>query len=546
MRTSRYSFLTVFALCVLGTASFVNTANGAQISYGVDRASNLYIIDYVNGSTTAIGALGVAQTSAFTINQTIGNAFASPGGGWGNAQDTTGCLYGVNLTSGAATQIGCDPDLAGLDPFSDFAFHSDGTMYALRLAFYSVPQDLDMYLCTIDLTTGAVTDIGSVNDWCEGNSLAFVSDVLYRWDSCSGLSTLNLTTAEPSTIGHGEFVGFPITLYYPKIPAMAARQDGTLYGIVTSNSQGPPSGSLYYYLATIDPASGDVTYVATLPSGMQNIAFSGTVADGCPANSDKTEPGLCGCGVAETDSDSDGIPDCVDLCSSDPLKTAPGVCGCGTADTDTDSDSTPDCVDLCPSDPLKTALGVCGCGTADTDTDSDGTPDCNDGCPADSDKTVPGICGCGVADTDSDSDAVLDCNDNCPLVANPEQTDANSNNTGDACESLPDLSVIWSSLRYNTKNMSYSGRTKVTNTGAMNAGTFTVTYYLSTNGTDLGALIGTDTITTGVRFGRSVSSSVRYQASSSLSGQYVIVVVDSGSQVIEKNEGNNKSAGLIP
>ncbi len=36
--------------------------------------------------------------------------------------------------------------------------------------------------------------------------------------------------------------------------------------------------------------------------------------DGCPNDEDKTEPGLCGCGVSEHDGDEDTIPDCVDLC----------------------------------------------------------------------------------------------------------------------------------------------------------------------------------------------------------------------------------------
>ncbi|MDY6842814.1 MAG: hypothetical protein SVW57_01795, partial [Thermodesulfobacteriota bacterium] len=129
----------------------------------------------------------------------------------------------------------------------------------------------------------------------------------------------------------------------------------------------------------------------------------------------------CGCGVADTDTDSDGVPDCNDGCPSDPAKTDPGICGCGVADTDTDSDGVPDCNDGCPSDPAKTDPGICGCGVADTDTDSDGVPDCNDGCPSDPAKTDPGICGCGVADTDTDSDGVPDCNDGCP--SDPAKTD---------------------------------------------------------------------------------------------------------------------------
>ncbi len=52
-------------------------------------------------------------------------------------------------------------------------------------------------------------------------------------------------------------------------------------------------------------------------------------ADGCPLDPEKTDPGVCGCGVSDDDDeDQDGIVDCNDRCS----KTSPGVpvsvCGC--------------------------------------------------------------------------------------------------------------------------------------------------------------------------------------------------------------------------
>jgi hypothetical protein len=51
-----------------------------------------------------------------------------------------------------------------------------------------------------------------------------------------------------------------------------------------------------------------------------------------------------------------------DCCPNDPAKTLPGACGCGVADTDGDSDGTLDCMDGCPGDAMKTAPGTCGCG----------------------------------------------------------------------------------------------------------------------------------------------------------------------------------------
>ena len=196
--------------------------------------------------------------------------------------------------------------------------------------------------------------------------------------------------------------------------------------------------------------------------------------DGCPHDPLKLAPGLCGCGVRDTDSDLDGVPDCNDPCPfdnpddsdadgvcnsdeecpDDPDKTEPGQCGCGIADTDGDGDGVADCNDPCPddnpddsdgdgacdsddgcpADPEKTEPGQCGCGQPDSDADSDGVADCidpcplddpddtdgdnvcdsDDGCPVDPDKTEAGLCGCGVADDDTDSDTVPDCLDLCP------------------------------------------------------------------------------------------------------------------------------------
>lgn len=169
--------------------------------------------------------------------------------------------------------------------------------------------------------------------------------------------------------------------------------------------------------ATSEGACLTVTNAAT-PDGVpcsQGFCVDGAcVGDGCPNDPLKVVPGECGCNVADTDSDDDGVADCNDLCPLDPAKTAPAVCGCGTADSDLDGDSTLNCLDGCPLDPNKVLPGACGCGAADTDRDGDGSLDCEDLCPEDPSKREPGQCGCGAAETDSDGDGSLDCNDLCP------------------------------------------------------------------------------------------------------------------------------------
>ena len=119
-------------------------------------------------------------------------------------------------------------------------------------------------------------------------------------------------------------------------------------------------------------------------------------ADECPNDWEKTSPGICGCGIPDTDTDGDGTPDCIDACPRDPHKIAGGTCGCGVADVDSDGDHLVDCHDQCPLDPAKVVPGVCGCGVPDIDSDHDGVPDCHDGCPQNPLLTAPGPDGCPV------------------------------------------------------------------------------------------------------------------------------------------------------
>jgi subtilisin family serine protease len=75
------------------------------------------------------------------------------------------------------------------------------------------------------------------------------------------------------------------------------------------------------------------------------LAAGNEFPDQCPADPQKRQPGVCGCGVPESlaDSDRDGRYDCVDGCPSDFGKVEAGVCGCGIPDIDNNGDGVVDC-----------------------------------------------------------------------------------------------------------------------------------------------------------------------------------------------------------
>lgn len=108
-------------------------------------------------------------------------------------------------------------------------------------------------------------------------------------------------------------------------------------------------------------------------------------------------------GATTLDTDNDGTPDCNDNCINDINKTEPGACGCGVAEG-TCNDCNGDAGGTATTDACGDCVGG-NTGATTLDTDNDGTPDCNDNCVNDINKTEPGDCGCGVAEGTCD-----DCN----------------------------------------------------------------------------------------------------------------------------------------
>jgi LmbE family N-acetylglucosaminyl deacetylase len=262
-------------------------------------------------------------------------------------------------------------------------------------------------------------------------------DEFFWTENLSGINQPPIANAgQNQTINEGIFTtldgsgssdpdGDPLTYQWEQEPGGSSviLSDSTVMKPTFTAPEVGLSGETLTFKLTITDAGGlesiDTTIVEVLN-------------DDCPNDPNKTEPGVCGCGAPDLDTDGDGTLDCNDSCPNDPNKTGPDICGCGIADTDsdgneipdcndncdnfidTDEDGTPDCNDNCPNDPYKTNPGICGCGVSEIDTDSDGTLDCNDNCPNDPSKSQPDVCGCGVPDVDTDGDGTLDCNDNCP------------------------------------------------------------------------------------------------------------------------------------
>ncbi len=95
-----------------------------------------------------------------------------------------------------------------------------------------------------------------------------------------------------------------------------------------------------------------------------------------------------------------------------------------------------------------------------------------------------------------------------------------------------------------SKNVSLS--LQVENLGSEDACNFKVDLYHSTDGYTLGELVDERTVNTCVRGGTSHNVGLRYFSENELSDEYIIYFIDSGNNVREINELNNKKAVKIP
>ena len=179
--------------------------------------------------------------------------------------------------------------------------------------------------------------------------------------------------------------------------------------------------------------------------------------DDCPNDGTKLEPGVCGCGVPDTDEDEDGELDCLDICPGfsdvedadlDGVPDGCDICGLGDDTIDVDFDDVPDACDICmpgddtvdtDEDTVPDDCDICEGGDDAIDGDDDGQPDFCDPCPvdplddSDHDGSCDGVDICPDLDDflDSDEDTVPDCLDECWNA--DDFLDDNSDGWADTC-----------------------------------------------------------------------------------------------------------------
>jgi hypothetical protein len=196
--------------------------------------------------------------------------------------------------------------------------------------------------------------------------------------------------------------------------------------------------------------------------------------DHCPNDALKSLPGECGCGVADTDIDRDGIKDCFDNCpavGNSLQQNMDGDSQGDACDSDADGDNVQDVSDNCPL--LKNAINTCVSASyasvacnVDADCFSANAACRSNVCVVSADKTVAddsrvryvryectgpgnyctleGVCALqnnndgdsngDACDTNDDNDSAIDDLDNCDTLASADQSDNDRDGIGNVCD----------------------------------------------------------------------------------------------------------------
>ena len=168
---------------VLSLGAATQTAHAAQILYGISgaggTASSLYQIDTTTGAGTLIGATGFSHVVSIDIHPVTGVIY-----GISNEFGGTNALITIDASTGAGTFVAN----VGGGNWPDITFDSTGTLYSWSEAS---PDRLN----TIDLTTGATTEIGpnGLSTYQFGLG-ADSSDTIYAKNGDGGVYTIDKIT----------------------------------------------------------------------------------------------------------------------------------------------------------------------------------------------------------------------------------------------------------------------------------------------------------------------------------------------------------------
>jgi len=245
---------------------------------GKDGLATLYRIDASTGVATSVGPIGFERVGAIDFDA-AGTLYGI--GERTDGTDTT-VLVTIDPSTGAGTEVGSLITSKSGGGHMDLSFRNADNV--LHLTAFSLVHSC-VSLFTVNPATGFATEIGDTTVCSGGNALAFSpTDTLYHANVDSGgtLYTVDQATGASGTPSVPlTYLGFPATTD----PRPNALEFDPCSGVAYASINDSPGGGVVgpNYLATVDPATGNVTFIGQTVDGLDGLAFYTAEAVCCHA-----------------------------------------------------------------------------------------------------------------------------------------------------------------------------------------------------------------------------------------------------------------------
>lgn len=244
------------AATTLFTTTATSISQTLYVATGAGGASGkLYVVNPLNATATLVGNIVSGESELSVTGLAFHPQTGVLYGVTGNESGPTRRLVTINPATAQATLVGTLNVAGATTGSTDISFDVNGKLYTWRTR--GGP------LGTVNLTTAAITPIGSSTNGSGGNGLAFTPDgSLYVAGPASGpLLKVDPITGAATTVA--TLSGAPLS--FDTINAMASDAAGQLYAV---SSDFPAN------LIRINPATGAISTVGVLPmDDVDAIAF---------------------------------------------------------------------------------------------------------------------------------------------------------------------------------------------------------------------------------------------------------------------------------
>jgi 6-phosphogluconolactonase len=240
----------------------------ADNDFGFSSLVSMFTINATTGVLTSIGAIDAGITPASVAVDPSGRFAYAASNAFSVGETGNVFMYTINATTGALTSIGTiaagiDPASVAVDPSGRFAYVANAELFG------GVRGTGNVSMYTIDVTTGALTSIGTIA--AGSNPVSVAVDASGKFAYVANLNsndvsmyTIDVTTGALTSIGTIAAGSNPVSV--------AVDASGKFAYVANGDSN---SVSMY----TIDVTTGTLTSIGTIAAGTlpRSVAITGII-----------------------------------------------------------------------------------------------------------------------------------------------------------------------------------------------------------------------------------------------------------------------------